>query len=147
MGGRPVWLASASLRDRNGQLLPSMAWHSTRDGDRARKILYRTLDGAGDQHRQRLFRMPITVCLHRALSDDEVDGLPEWWHRVPAAHLAGGSVEVLWETEPGEPSTRPCVAPRDVMLDPWNRLPAIEDCGACEPCEARAGLEQPEGAD
>lgn len=146
MNGQPVWLASASLRDRNGRLLPSREWHRTRDGDRARKVLYRTLDGVGDQHRQRLFRMPITVCLHRAATDQEVRGLPDWWRDVPAAHLAGGSVEILWETEPGSPSTRPCLAPRDVTLDGWGRLPAIEDCGDCEPCHARAGIEEPEDA-
>lgn len=141
MGGRPVWLASASLRDRNGQLLPSEAWYRTRDGDRARKVLYRTLDGVGDQDRQRLFRMPITVCLHRALSDNDLACLPAWWDSVPAVHLAGGSVEILWETEPGEASTRPCAAPSFVNLDTLGRLPAIDECGDCGPCRARAAIE------
>lgn len=139
MNGTPVWLASASLRDRNGRLLPSDQWARTRDGDRAQKALLRTLEGAGDPDRQRLFRMPITVCLHRALTDTETCGLPDQWHQIPAVHLAGGSLEVLWETVEGAPSTRPCAAPTRRPLTV--RLYAIDDCGDCGPCRARAAVE------
>jgi hypothetical protein len=143
MNGTPVWLASASLRDRHGALLPSSAWiDDRREYDRVVKALRRTLVDVGDPTRQRLFRMPVTVCLHRALTASEVASLPDEWHAVPPVHLAGGGLEVLWETEPGALSTRPCERPtRRALYATRPDLYTIEDCGGCGPCRARAESE------
>lgn len=138
MNGVPVWLASLSYRDRHGRLIPSERWINTTDGDRARRLLFRTLHGVGDEGRQRLFRMPITLCLHRALTDDEVAGLPGGCAVVPQ-NLAGGGLEILWETIPGGPSTQPCADPGRQPIDPFNPdLYLLTECGACESCRARA---------
>ncbi len=101
----------------------------------------RALDGVGDVTRQRLFRMPITLCLHRVLTDEEVAGLPGG-ECVTAEHLAGGPLEVLWETVPGSLSTKPCERPGRKQLDPFRPdLWLIQECGRCPPCEARARIE------
>lgn len=137
MDGQPVWLASLSYRDRHGRLLPSDEWIGTPDGDRAARLLTRALRGVGDEGRQRMFRMPITLCLHRALTDEEAAGLPDG-DTVPQ-HLAGGALEVLWETVEGGPSTRPCANPGRERLDPLNpALYLLTECGDCESCKARA---------
>lgn len=141
MEGRPVWLASLSLRDRFGIIAGTATWSPTR----IRKMhaaLEDVLSGVGDVNAQRLFRMNVTLCLHRALTLDEEAGLSQDFCDATPIDIAGGPVEVLWENVPSRPSTRPCEAPgRQYAIvsrpDLW--LPA--DCGQCEPCRARAGLE------
>jgi hypothetical protein len=146
MDGQPVWLASISRRDRRGALVATGRW-SAPDVAAARSRLERALWGVGDESRQRLFRMNITLCLHRAPTDEEVAGLPDWWHAAPATDLAGGPIEVLWESTPGAASTRPCLAPRRGLFpgappDLWVPL----DCGRCPPCRARAAVPSYRGA-
>lgn len=146
MGGQPVWLASASLRDGHDSPRLSEEWVDDRASRRrVERALERTLQGVGDASRQRLFRMPITVCLHRALTDEEVDALPEVWHDLPAEHLAGGGLEILWETEEGALSTKPCENPTRLPANPLvPKLYTIDDCGECGPCLAREASTQEE---
>ena len=140
MAGVPVFLASISQRDRWGQLVPTGSW-TPEQRAAARRRLLEALRGVGDESRQRLFRMNITLCLHRALTDEEVADLPGWWHAAPATDLAGGPIEVLWENTPGAASTKPCRAPRRGSFPgapPELWLPL--DCGRCGPCLARAAV-------
>lgn len=139
MDGQPVWLASVSVV-RNGRRvgtgeLDADGWNI------ARAIVFEAMDGIGDEAQQRLFRMNVTVCLHRAARSDEVATLPERFHTSPAVGIAGGPVEVLWETVPGKPSTKPCHQPGHALVvrgrpDLW--VPV--DCGDCAPCRARAAV-------
>lgn len=92
----------------------------------------------GDTSRERLFRMNITYCLHRAATDAEVLGQDEHFRCEAPTGLAGGPIEILSETEPGAASTRPCIAPTKHHIDRDPLLWVPIDCGACEPCRARA---------
>lgn len=141
MGGQPVWLASISRKSRTtGRTLPTSLW--TRESIlEAGELLQRVLGPTGDLSRQRLFRMNITLCLHRALTDEEVDALPRYFHQDPPVDLAGGPVETLWETVPGELTVKPCHTPTRQLLDPYNTLLWLPiDCGECPPCVAREEL-------
>lgn len=102
------------------------------------------LEGVGDEKRQRLFRMCVTTCIHRAVTPAEEVSLPESFHSGEAIDIAGGPVEILEESEPGLPSTRPCMNPTMVSLDDMlghaGRIRGAkfaQDCGECEPCRAR----------
>lgn len=143
MQGQPVWLASVSRTSViTGRFTPVVRWTPEQMRE-ARSLLFGVLRGAGDRGRERLFRMNVTLCLHRALTDDEVRRLPGGCAFTPV-NLAGGPVEVLWESEPGGPSTRPCEVP---IRQPFPGEPADPDlwlpidCGRCEPCRERAELE------
>jgi hypothetical protein len=140
MDGWPVWLASLSVTDDRG-LIPTDRWGPARRewGD---ELLTMLLGDLGDTTRERSFRMCATLCRHRALAAAEVEHLPREWHEAPAEHLAGGSLEILWETVPGAPSTRPCVDPTRIPVGD-GRLYLPGDCGECEPCRARAAIEGP----
>lgn len=139
MDGQPVWLASLSRRNPGtGVPIATGRWADAW-AQRGPALLREALTGRGDVSRERLFRMNLTLCLHRALTDDEVAGLPAYFHTDPACDLAGGPVEVVWENVRGRMSTRPCVKPRRMVLDP--RQPELwvpEDCGQCQPCLARS---------
>lgn len=139
MDGRPVWLASCSLR-RNDRLVAT-GRYSQQQRYRAMLRCSELLAEVGDLARVRLFRMNITVCLHKALTDAEVEALVPSWSCGRGRDIAGGPVEVLWETVPGAESTRPCHAPARQIIAParpdlWLPL----DCGKCPPCLARASL-------
>ena len=54
----------------------------------------------------------------------------------------GGPIEIVWENEPGSPSTKPCANPsREYLPQPNGRIDPLIwlplDCGACESCQAR----------
>lgn len=137
MQGQPVWLASVSRQRPNGRMLYVPEWSPSQRRD-AERQLRQVLEGVGNPSRERLFRMNVTLCLHRAATDAEVAAQPGSFLSEPGVGLAGGPVEVLSETEPGAPSTRPCEAPHRkafVMGVPHAWLPV--DCGRCEPCRAR----------
>lgn len=138
MNGQPVWLVSMSLDRPDGRKLPVPRWPS---GYRleAPTRMREVLGGCGDEARERLFRMNVTMCLHRAATDAEVRTQPEWFLSAPGCGLAGGPVEVLWENVPGAASTKPCRAPRKHVLDRSDALMWLPvDCGKCPPCRARA---------
>ncbi len=106
----------------------------------AEKELRQMLIGVGNTNRERLFRMNVTLCLHRAATDDEVAAQPGWFLTRPGNGMAGGPVEVLSETETGSDSTRPCRSPKKFVIDPGSPHGWIPtDCGVCEPCVARVG--------
>jgi len=137
MGGRPVWLASASLR-RGREIVATGEWSRTAR-QRIEQVLLDVLRGVGDRAAERLFRMNVTLCVHRALTPEEEAALPPSFHAGEPVDLAGGPVEILRETFNGAASTRPCERPEHHILDPYRPdlwLPG--DCGACEPCRARA---------
>lgn len=136
MGGWPVWLASASLRDRNGKIRPAKDWDEA-TSQRVSETLDVLLDGVGDADHEREFSMCITICRHRAVTDDEFAALPDWWHEADAVDIAGGPVKVRWSKNvPETPATQPCVQPGKQYVSDGLWLP--EDCGECEPCRARA---------
>lgn len=99
------------------------------------------LRGVGDDSKERLFRMNVTLCMHRACTEAEVAGLPAWWHEALSG-MAGGPVEVLWSKNVTDsPSSAPCENPEHVPSmcgrpDLW--IPC--DCGQCAPCKARAQI-------
>lgn len=141
MDGWPVWLASASLRDRNGHIVSTERW-SSEMFDRVSAGLDVLLDGIGDREREREFRMCITLCRHRALTPQERAALPDWWEAAPAVDIAGGPVEVRWYRGiPERPSTQPCLVPDKQNLSPGLWLPI--DCGECEPCLDRKACHAP----
>lgn len=139
-----MWLASASLRDRHGKIRPAKDWD--RDTiERVSQTLDIALNGVGDVEHEREFRMCITLCRHRALTQDEYDQLPEWWHEADAVDLAGGPVEVLWSKNvPETQGTLPCHNPTREHISPGLWLPF--DCGECPPCKARAEVRSLPGA-
>lgn len=144
MDGRPVWLASVSRRHPvTDAIVPTGEW-VTRPALRNKgvRVLKEVLGGAGDTAFERLFRMNATLCLHRAMTEEEVAGLPGWWHEAPAVGIAGPAVEVLYSRgASGRPAQQPCERPRRTLppipgYDP--RLWIPEGCGECEACLDRA---------
>jgi len=85
--------------------------------------------------------MNITVCLHRAATVEEINGLPAEWHGNIGG-MAGGPVACLWSRGiPDAPSCLPCAKP--IRLPTSEDRPDLwipEDCGQCPPCKARAAL-------
>lgn len=141
MRGSPVWLASVSRQNRITRgPLATPSWSKPVMAESI-GLLRRLLGPAGDASRERVFRMQVTVCLHRALSPVEIAGLPAYFETDPAVDLAGGPVEILEESEEGWETTKPCHTPTRIPLDPSNPLLWFpSDCGACPPCQARAAL-------
>lgn len=139
MTGVPVYLVSLSRRSPiSGKRLSTSVW-SKAMMDESMGLLRQALGGAGDASRERIFRMQVTVCLHRALTPEEVASLPEYFHADQAVDLAGGPVEILYETEVGLLSTQPCEQPEHIPLDRTNPLLWLPgDCGRCPPCLDRA---------
>jgi hypothetical protein len=143
MDGWPVWLASISRRDSAGRIIGTADWSHKSRRWMATLLREHVLAGVGDPSRQRCFRMNITLCIHRALTEREVADLVPQWRCGPGPNIAGPPVEILWEVGcTTSPSGLPCESPRHVVVrddrpDLW--LPG--DCGACEPCRARAAIE------
>ena len=101
------------------------------------------LAGVGDVSRERLFRMQVTLCLHRAVTEEECSDLKRRWGSLDGRAVAGGPVEVLRSRGVSEaPSAQPCRSPRKNLLpgarDPRLWIPG--DCGECEPCLARKAI-------
>jgi hypothetical protein len=142
MGGQPVWLASIGRVDRrNGRRIYVPEWTDRQLLDGVRQ-LRQVLRGVGNTRRERLFRMNVTLCLHRAATDAEVALQPPWFLTANGCGLAGGPIEILEETEPGTASTKPCAHPRREVIDDTNRYGWIPvDCGTCESCLARAACD------
>ncbi len=149
MGGRPVWLASCSAWDhrredprRKGEptLVTTDRWPLLVKKEAERQLRL-ALAGVGDELLQRCFRMCVTLCVHRAVTDQELAGLPAEWTCAAPRDLAGGPLEVLWHT-PAVPhvlSAQPCRNPRRVPVAELAHLGVFtpEDCGWCESCAAR----------
>lgn len=141
MDGQPVWLCSVSRRSKAGEIIGTSQW-SADDFRRAELFAHASLAGVGDRDRERAFRMNITFCIHRAVSDAEKTKLPAAWDGS-AGGMAGGPVEVLWSRGIGHrPAAMPCCNPSHHVID--GKRPDLwvpVDCGACEPCRARAEIE------
>jgi hypothetical protein len=147
MGGRPVWLASMSRRDGKGRTIATGMWRDGVPGSAFRyeesaRILHEVLDGVGNPAMERLFRMNVVLCMHRAATDAEIAGLPPSWHE-DLGGLAGIPVEVI--------SAKGCTALESAMPchNPQNRFtphPSRPDlwiplgCDTCPPCVMRAEL-------
>lgn len=149
MGGRPVWLASCSVRDlrredpwRKGEalILTTDKWSPLVRTEAERQIRI-ALAGVGDELLQRCFRMCVTLCVHRAVTGAELAGLPAEWTCAVGRDLAGGPVEVLWHTSavPHVPSAQPCANPGKRPVAELAHLGVYipEDCGGCDACRAR----------
>jgi hypothetical protein len=143
MAGVPVLLVSLSRTNLDtGKLMPVGTW-SPEWKQRAVEIMRQVVSGLGDPKRERHFRMNATICLHRALTEQEIEQLPAFFHSEAALDSAGGPVEILWENVPGELSTRPCKRPGREQLD--SDVPALwipVDCGVCPSCTARQRVEE-----
>lgn len=137
MNGRPVWLASVSLRN-PGTILTGE--YNDKQRKRALRHLRGMLRGVGDPQWERLFRMNLTLCLHRALSEHERARLPASWSNTPAYDIAGGPIEVIYSrgVEPLWISADPCHSPKQHYIS--RRVWAPIDCGECPPCLARAEI-------
>jgi len=137
--GRPVWLASASWRGPEGTIATG-DWNPEQLR-RAKQNVENALAGAGDPAHQRLFRMNITLCLHRACSAAELARLPAEFYALGGG-LAGGPIEILESRGmPGLPRELPCEKPGREIIDaarPDLWLP--RDCGRCTPCRDRASI-------
>src|SRR5215831_3281329 len=139
-GGQPVWLASFSRRDRSGQIIATGNWKK-KHIDLGLGRLRRVLDGVGDPERERLFRMNITLCLHRGVTTTEEAALPSSWHERLGG-MAGGPIQLLWSHGvPDHVAGRPCIAPgHDLCIPQRPDLWLPVDCGQCDPCKARAEI-------
>lgn len=141
MNGRPVWLASVSHRDRDGQIVPTGRWSSDVRA-RANALVGRALLGVGDLSREVAFRMNVTLCRHRGLTEEEEAGLPLDFHEFEATDTAGSAVELLSVRGVTGNAIRPCENPGRTPIpgagDPDLWLP--EPCGACAPCLAREAV-------
>jgi len=119
--------------------LPTFRYDNTQRHN-AERMLNRLLLGVGDPRWGRFFRMNLTYCLHRGVSDNELASVNCEWGDVPAKDIAGGPVEVFWSKgiPLGMVSADPCHNPiRQYALgDIWLPL----DCGNCPPCQARAAI-------
>lgn len=136
MDGEPVWLASLSRWNRDGSLATSR-WGPAQI-DSGTNALRKMLGECGDPSKERVFRMQLTLCIHRAANAAEKAALPEWFWSDPGIGIAGGPIEVLWESVPGKPSTRPCENAGRTWIDREREIWLPVDCGKCEPCHARA---------
>jgi|SRR5215467_4426986 len=136
MDGQPVWLASLSRHRANGHFIFVPDWSVSQRRD-AERLLREAIEGVGDTSRERLFRMNLTLCLHRAATDAEVAAQPPWFLQAPGCGLAGGPVEVLSETVPGALSTKPCEQPMRERFGTHKHAWLPVDCGTCGPCRAR----------
>ena len=132
-----MWLASVSLRDITGALVPTAYWNAVNRGN-ASTLLDSVLRGLGDETRQRQFRMPVTFCRHRAVTEREEAGLPKWWRDAPPCDLAGPPLEVMWTKGIKESlSLQPCADPGRAPLGDDPDIYLIVPCGACPSCKAR----------
>jgi hypothetical protein len=144
MDGQPVWLASMSYRNKSGQFINTAKWKdSMRILNKRQKpsaVLQDIIGPLGDESKERCFRMNMTMCLHRAATDEEVKSLPKTWQQqLPG--LAGGPIEILWSTVPISDSARPCHAPTPlVAIKNRPDLFIPQDCHQCLPCKARLAL-------
>ena len=140
MEGRPVWLASYSVKDPEGEIVATGDWTPEQLAE-GEKQIRKALRRIGDENRERCFRMNVTLCVHRAASDEEIESLPRSWHE-DLAGIAGGPVEVLWSRGCRESaSSQPCENPgHKVLYSPRPDLWIPEDCGECPPCLARLEL-------
>lgn len=132
-----------------GTIIPTGEWITKPAArNKALRILKEVLAGVGDTAFERTFRMNVTLCIHRAMTRNEVAELPEWWHRAPAGDGAGPAVEVVSSRgATGRPVQQPCDSPRRVLppisgYDP--RLWFPEGCGQCEPCLDRVRVREEE---
>jgi hypothetical protein len=134
-----VWLASVSLRDKRGQIVGTSNW-TPRQWRYAEDVLKNyALRDAGDERRERMFRMCVTACLHRGIRDDELQLIDQWWFDADAVDLAGGPIEIIYSKGVADvESAKPCWNPRKQLIDLRRTdlyLPV--DCGECPPCQAR----------
>jgi hypothetical protein len=60
-----VWLASVSLRDKRGDIIGTEKWTPRHWRYAEDTLKNHALRGAGDDTRERMFRMRITLCLYR----------------------------------------------------------------------------------
>src|SRR5882672_5286396 len=137
MQGRPVWLASIAFRDRFGDVIPTTSWTDEMLAW-ADDAIDRSLSDLGDESREVSFRMMVTLCRHRGLSDAEEAALPIDFNQFQATDTAGTAVELLWARGVSGDAHRPCEQPGKIFAfasrtDIW--LP--EPCGQCGPCKAR----------
>jgi len=141
MDGEPVWLCSVSHAPR-GRIKATAEW-SAEDYAMALRLALSALDGVGDESRMRAFRMNITFCVHRAVSEAEKGRLPACWATAPGG-LAGGPVEVLWSRGiPHREAAMPCHEPDRLVFDPSRPdLWVPSDCQQCPPCLARLAIER-----
>lgn len=131
----------------SGAIVPTGEW-TGRPAllNKGMRILKEVLRGAGDRRYERVFRMNATLCMHRAMTEEEVASLPESWHDAPATGIAGPSVEVLYSRGASDrPAQQPCEHPTRGIppipgYDP--RLWIPEDCGLCEPCLDRSAARE-----
>lgn len=139
-------MASISKKDAAGRIIGAYSWTPERITYMTGVLQRYALDGVGDPARQRCFRMNITLCLHRAVTEKEASRLPQWWWDEPPGE-AGQPVQVLWSTGlPDIPSARPCDNPiRDEAFRNRPDLWIPVDCGKCLPCLARIELRRSNG--
>lgn len=135
-----MWLASLSLRDKHGKVVGAEYWDDRQLAYAQHLLTDVLLAGVGDPERERMFRMCITLCLHRGVRADELAQIPEWWHTAESVDLAGGPLHIYYARGvPDVESAKPCHAPRKAHAFPGRRdLYLPEDCGQCPPCRARA---------
>lgn len=135
-----MWQASVSRQNRaNGRLVATQMWGEFTMAAMI-ALLERVVGPAGNKARQRIFRMGASLNLQRALTDQEVEQLPNYFCEAEPVDLAGGPIEILHETEPAELTCQPCHNPTrtPISRNEWIWLPT--DCGVCPPCVAREEL-------
>jgi hypothetical protein len=128
------------MRRKDGSIIPTAVWATEPNGRRraGERVLDDALRDVGDASRERQFRMPITLCRHRALRAEEVTNLPTWWHKAPALDVAGPPLEIQWSKGIKESlSLQPCRSPREEPVGGDPLIYYIIPCEACDSCDAR----------
>jgi len=126
------------MRDSEGRIIPTGRW-SSRQREKAERLIERLLAPVGDQSREVAFRMNVTLCRHRGLTDHEEANLPSAFHAFRANDTAGASIELLWAEGVTGEAIQPCEHPSREPIagtddpDLWLPVP----CEACGPCRAR----------
>lgn len=144
MNGQPVWLVSVSMRRQaknDSKIIPTGEWSKTQFRA-AKELAHNVLKGIGERQRERAFRMNVTFCIHRALSELEVANLDPSFNKAPGG-LAGGPVEVLWSKGIEHcTASMPCENPaKRVIVADQPELWVPIDCEQCDPCLARKKIE------
>jgi len=136
--GMPIWMASLQRTLPGGRALLMAEW-SGDEISAAEAALLTALGSRGEPKRERMFATSATLVVVRAISGREWETLPVAFHDAEPITLTGGPVAVVRENWHSRPAAYPCENPTKGWADTWVWHPV--DCGRCEPCIDRAGME------
>lgn len=143
MQGRPTWVASLAIKVPDGALVPISSWQKQTIKAAVSQFTRYILKGVGNDGLQRLFAMDKIICFQRALTNEEIEGLPDWFLSYKPTDAFGGPRRNFFFTGIPEdsPTTQPCIKPAKIYHDLQGNY-SLEDCDNCRPCRARLAISQ-----